>query len=63
MVMLCFRQEEQKENPQLVQPYSLVNRENSFVQLVQGMLVSYTIKQCVFCLKYGKTLLTQMGLK
>ena len=63
MVMLCFRQEEQKENPQLVHPYSLVNRENSFVQLVQGMSISYNIKQCVFCLKYGKKLLTQMGLK
>ena len=50
MVMLCFRQEEQKENPQQGQPYSLVNGENHFVQLVQDIQVSYTIK----CLKVCK---------
>ena len=51
MVMLCFRQEEHTDNPQLGQPYCLVNGENCFVQLVQDILVSYTIKQCVKYLK------------
>lgn len=62
--MLFFRQEEQKENPQLGQPYSLVNRENPFVHLVQDMLVSYTIKQYVlFSEIWEDTLVTQRGLK
>ena len=54
MVMLW--QEEQKENPQLGQPYSLVNGENRFVQLVQEIRVSYTIKQRVKYLKSDQNL-------
>ena len=58
--MLCFRQEEQKEKPQPGQPYSLVNKENPFVQLVQDMVGNYTM-----CLKSRKTLsmITPIGLK
>ena len=47
--MLSFLQEAQKDNPQLGQPYYLVNVENLVFHVVQDILVS---SQRVKYLKY-----------